>query len=971
MYPVSPLTLISESNFVERSESSAQVPVDPTMLPPLEPLEPPVLPLSKVLGILSHVKRMLPVRLPPAPVSLGEVAASYEVPAASLGAMTTWAGATSLGSFAEKYAGCWPYPPLNVPVATAWTKPGYWSGVRYMRAVVSGNPYGNGPYTVKTNTPWWGYQDTDVYYGDVEQGIVGLVTRGTEGMDIYCSQDGLVLSADADGGPFILQLDLPRPVTVFYYKLVARSGASVEQNPGKWTLEGSDDEVTWHQVDAREGVAGWTFGMVRHFQVAEKRTHRYWRLVVTRIAIGTNLLSVAGLTLFAPQLRDPLPFDVTGGTPRFTAYAGATVFPDGGLDNGPRLDLDSAQSQYMRSTTPVVAAFRTNGTGLTFATVAKFGAALSDYEWVFGFGYDYLLFGRGNGTAVGVVLPYGEYLESAQGAIVQDQWATWTFRMNLNGVGDDDYRPADLTVWKDGQVVAQGTVPFDAASLGDQTFDSMYIGTSVYAIGYTYMTGSVKNAFLYDWALSDSDLAQLQAYATYDTGEPPEGPVAVFDAATALGITPYEEFSPATFTPYGVTAVESGGPNDEARVLFNRDFGHYAQGVSPITASFSANGGLTLTVVARFEGAVGEWERLVDYGNGQAQSVYLTRLYNFPNPLFFAFGVQLEALDAIVQEEWATWTVRVIDQTSVEMWKDGVLVASLYEGVIGLPDVVLSTPYVGKSFYNDPTLGGSIKTAIMYDRALSDPEITQLQQYALDGTGDPPSTPVSVFSAASLTSSGPYVAQPVTMPSPVTFVTYNSPAVTNAGIRFRRDNKHYAAGSAPITAAFGTNGGMTMSFVLRFEDTAGAYESILGVSDDRTAYETNTTAVERFDTNGMIYWDSNGGADYRELILNETVEQDVWATWTFRVTGDLLEAWKDDVLIGSSTGFTMNDRSSLLAELGRYASEQHLNGTIKVFVLYDRPLSDIELAALHSYVTDDLGTLPPSPTSLCSPSTVG
>ena len=147
--------------------------------------------------------------------------------------------------------------------------------------------------------------------------------------------------------------------------------------------------------------------------------------------------------------------------------------------------------------------------------------------------------------------------------------------------------------------------------------------------------------------------------------------------------------------------------------------------------------GMSMYVVAR-PAAVQPSAKLVSLGNGPAVDNVVLSRSGSDGLMFFTDGspgngvrwfttnaalVSGEA--AVVSVQQAAGAANAVVAASVA--KNGQTVGS---GQVFVPPVVERTRnYLAKSFWNEPTLNGDIAEVLIYSRALSAAEQTQVQQY--------------------------------------------------------------------------------------------------------------------------------------------------------------------------------------------------------------------------------------------------
>lgn len=83
------------------------------------------------------------------------------------------------------------------------------------------------------------------------------------------------------------------------YKITSRNSASVGagQAPKTWTLQGSNDGVSWTVVDTRTDVTSWTFNETKTFYFLNSTSYSYYKLDVTENNGNPDFLAIGELVL--------------------------------------------------------------------------------------------------------------------------------------------------------------------------------------------------------------------------------------------------------------------------------------------------------------------------------------------------------------------------------------------------------------------------------------------------------------------------------------------------------------------------------------------------------------------------------------------------------------------------------------------------------------------------------------------------
>ncbi|GID96375.1 hypothetical protein Adi01nite_57870 [Amorphoplanes digitatis] len=100
---------------------------------------------------------------------------------------------------------------------------------------------------------------------------------------------------------------LSAPLTVETYALTSANDVPA-RDPKDWRLQGSDDGITWTDLDTRTGQTFEARGQTRLYTVAEPRPFRDYRLDVTANG-GAPIVQLAELELADPAVPTPVPAD--------------------------------------------------------------------------------------------------------------------------------------------------------------------------------------------------------------------------------------------------------------------------------------------------------------------------------------------------------------------------------------------------------------------------------------------------------------------------------------------------------------------------------------------------------------------------------------------------------------------------------------------------------------------------------------
>lgn len=137
--------------------------------------------------------------------------------------------------------------------------------------------------------------------------------------------------------------------------------------------------------------------------------------------------------------------------------------------------------------------------------------------------------------------------------------------------------------------------------------------------------------------------------------------------------------------------------------------------------------GITINFVAKFSSSSGGWVRLMDFGNGSPLNNILFCRYSTTSNLFFGIYPGTGSVNSIggtITFDTTQMYTAVADGTTYKIYVNGVLAQT--DNYSTLPDnTTRNNCYIGKSNWSDPYFNGSIYSATIHNRALTDDEILQ------------------------------------------------------------------------------------------------------------------------------------------------------------------------------------------------------------------------------------------------------
>jgi hypothetical protein len=142
---------------------------------------------------------------------------------------------------------------------------------------------------------------------------------------------------------------------------------------------------------------------------------------------------------------------------------------------------------------------------------------------------------------------------------------------------------------------------------------------------------------------------------------------------------------------------------------------------------WTATNELTIAAWINWSGGAA-WQRIFDFGNNTSQYMFLTPRSADQT---MRFAVRYDGVEQFIDtavlpaNEWAHIAVTFGGGTA-KIYVDGVLAATKDDFTIEPNDLAASTYYIGKSFWNDPLLGGLIDEFSIYNTVLAEAEIAEL-----------------------------------------------------------------------------------------------------------------------------------------------------------------------------------------------------------------------------------------------------
>ena len=352
------------------------------------------------------------------------------------------------------------------------------------------------------------------------------------------------------------------------------------------------------------------------------------------------------------------------------------------------------------------------------------------------------------------------------------------------------------------------------------------------------------------------------------------------------------------------------------------------------TFNVNTNGGFTAIWYGAFARTSNGYERIFDFGNGQAlDNIIALRWDTGTNVAFFMFNGDTSYLiatgnDAIVQNEWAVWSFRYTASSRLmEILKNGV---SLVTGTAGaaITDKTLTKTLIGRSNWTS-TLDkySNINTVgfYAYDRYLSDEQVASVSNHLMNCNSS-------------------------NMPSALP--DYNNKIVRYGSVLsqgFRNGQAMYFNGNIgsyldiqdipnwPLTFCFwfrNTSTANTSPATLCSQDGAGNGSGGWGIQLDISS--NGTALIPHYSTNGSTY----------TAMTTSTVSINAWHHLAFVITPTTVAYYLNGTLIQSVAAVVYNTNRLVIGKSGD--NLRPLNGYIQDIRVFDYALRGEEIGYLST-----------------------
>jgi hypothetical protein len=272
----------------------------------------------------------------------------------------------------------------------------------------------------------------------------------------------------------------------------------------------------------------------------------------------------------------------------------------------------------------------------------------------------------------------------------------------------------------------------------------------------------------------------------------------------------------------------------------------------------SWSSGVSVSFYANFGGGAGNFERIIDFGNGAEADNIIVGRHGTSSSIFAEIfesnvgGQCVSDSGAIGNATWDFWTV-TFDGSNCKIYKNNSLIKTVANSKKPRSGVIRNNAYIGKSNWADAAFEGGISDLAIYNRILSSSEMTQNYNASTDYT-----LPI-VSGGANSANENQNIATLISSNEPGSTFSIiggsdgDTLTITSGGYIYFRSNPNYE-----LPTDFGAN--RRYDFQVRVIDPNGNYT-------DYTTYVTISDVVE----NSSLSTPTLSATPYKGVTLTITV----------------------------------------------------------------------------------------------------
>lgn len=499
-----------------------------------------------------------------------------------------------------------------------------------------------------------------------------------------------------------LQLQLASAVKLNSFSMTPRVGNFNTRSPRDFVILGSNNGTSWNVVHQEFNRTNWTTAAQTFTVTSPAASYSYYRIVVKRIGNLDSGMGNADSVQIMEWVLNPTTVPLTAGDDTYTYYA--TWMP---TTNNNVLNICEQN---------------------TSSVTNHRRAALTVITMRYGF------VGESNDAPI---VPLSLNIKRRTVMMCNHTLATGNMEIYDEGVlykGTSGGSPANLNVGGDIFVIGRCATKVGEFFIGPINEIIVTNNTALEREALLYFTPTLltKPRELFPKPKKMLTFAPLTDNSTpINMGAIANLHLDLINVGNGTAVSDWNGYAQATSGNRPVYYNRGGYTNDMGYVNFDRANSQHLNGGSR-TLNIATNGGLTVVALVKFTGTAGSWERIIDFGNGPDNDNILLARFETSSTLACDLRngatvlVNVRATNAIVQDEWAVFSLRYTHSNRVtELFKNNVFLTSQTPAT-GLTDKTLSTTYIGRSNWADAYLNAQMGGVYVFDRSLSYNEMTTL-----------------------------------------------------------------------------------------------------------------------------------------------------------------------------------------------------------------------------------------------------
>lgn len=518
------------------------------------------------------------------------------------------------------------------------------------------------------------------------------------------------------GGPAsgeYIQLQTPRAIALDRFTILPRQNSALasQTSPRYFTLQGSADGSTWTNVYTGTNVNDWTTSC-KTFFAAGKYSYTYWRLLVTRVgnsgvSSGQETLQIAGIKLFEKSTK--------ANTSSITPITAISDFSQSSPERAPK--WISGLQEYPPATF--------SSPTLPNGTTASVSLTNVDYGHGTYTATASSSFNNSSAYGPGVAFGYAGYSAIGWHTLVRYDATTGAYTGAVSTT--DDLGTVYAGEWLQIQLPQPIRLSYMKLRPRDGLFNRA--PKNFVLLGFNGSTWTVLKTFTgIVWNHPMARVFSVDATSSFSS----------FRLVTT-GVQNETTVQIVRWQLYGTSAPAFDSSVPRGFLSFNRTRSQHLVG-GKRTINAATNGGLTCLALVRFNGDAGYYERVFDFGNGQANNnVLLARSITTGSTIFSLLNSgtvigQPTSASVITQGTWLLLGGRYNSSSRLmEVFANGTRVASLTAST-ALTNKLTTANYIGRSAWSsDAYTNMDLAALYVFDRYLNNAEYQLLHNFVKFG----------------------------------------------------------------------------------------------------------------------------------------------------------------------------------------------------------------------------------------------